>query len=599
MPVAFDDLIPAAGEKKSLSFDDLIPSKSTLGAPEIQAAEEQQAMERNAGATKTFADVKDTLRDMTNFPGKVAYSAAMIPGIGTSHFHWPTNEEVEKPLVPAEALKYAMIVPKVADYAAETFPNSPAQYVKPVTDALANTASGFTSPASVALLGLAPEGKLAQGLVAGTFLGQSIVGTPEQWRAFKEAKTVPEKIRIATEMGLSLALPAAALEHSRAGEVPKNQTPSLHQQAPEVIGESAVERSIPQAIPSELPQAQSTDPQARPRSPQPEITTPIVEPQRVSGEKEAVSEPVEAQGQKKPFIPSTEWQEVPDGTILPNGGEYRFDQKSGKNFARWKKENLPADTIPRSDTPTGIVSEPERPASAEVSSQPETTPTSERVNDDPFISRIANRFTQERAERGELGEVAPGQGYSTEDIISRGLKMSPEEINQHVSDIMRNEGNDAGAQAAAVRAEEARLSDRSTELSRVAEANPTNFAARQAANTAFQDVTDFHNGPVAKLKQRFHETGMGLQREVPVDLSTFNGLREAWLKDTGQAPPARMEPTFRKVAGNVTRAMAEEKTAVNRLGLEIEKVTRGRKLASAEEVRNSIVERMKDRPCRV
>jgi hypothetical protein len=363
---------------------------------------------------------------------------------------------------------------------------------------------------------------------------------------------------------------------------------------------------------------------------------------------------------KAKFTPSTEWQEIPEGIVLPNGGEYRFDQRTGKNYARWKSENLPetkeaapesnpagqgalnregrlsdsglpqSESMPEQYPPSreeidaarqslaqeGIGS-PTRPAlEAEVARlreqqfqaqrpSSENTPTgpknasTERVGDDPFISRIANRFTEERAKQGELGEIAPGQGYATTDLVQRGLRMAPEEINQHVSDVMNGGGNDPVAQAAAIRAEEARLSERSAQLSRVAEANPTNLAARQAANSAFQDVTDFHNGPIAKLKERFHATGMALQGEIPVDLSTINGLREKWLKDNGKAPPPTMEPTFRRTAANVRRVTAEENATVGRLGQEIEKATRGRKMRSVEEVRNAIVERMKNLPCRV
>jgi hypothetical protein len=35
------------------------------------------------------------------------------------------------------------------------------------------------------------------------------------------------------------------------------------------------------------------------------------------------------------FVPSKEWQVIPDGVTLPNGGEYRFNQNTGLNYARW------------------------------------------------------------------------------------------------------------------------------------------------------------------------------------------------------------------------------------------------------------------------
>lgn len=39
-----------------------------------------------------------------------------------------------------------------------------------------------------------------------------------------------------------------------------------------------------------------------------------------------------------PFTPSAEWQEIPDGTPVPPGGEYRMDMNSGKNYGRWPEQ---------------------------------------------------------------------------------------------------------------------------------------------------------------------------------------------------------------------------------------------------------------------
>jgi hypothetical protein len=217
--------------------------------------------------------------------------------------------------------------------------------------------------------------------------------------------------------------------------------------------------------------------------------------------------------------------------------------------------------------------------------------------DEQHVSAIANRYVQERIAKGEVGEVAPGQGFSTTDLTALGLQMSPEEVTQHVSNLMQNAGGDPKLQAAAVRAEEARLSERSAALSRVSEANPTDTNARIAADNAFKDLQDFHNGPIAKLKQDWHAQGMSLQGEIPIDLSTFNGLREAWLKDTGEAPPASMEPTLRRTAQNVSESIAAENGAMSRLSREIEQTSRGKKLPTADEVRNRIREEMGLGPC--
>jgi len=215
---------------------------------------------------------------------------------------------------------------------------------------------------------------------------------------------------------------------------------------------------------------------------------------------------------------------------------------------------------------------------------------------EPWISSIANRFTAERQATGQLGEVAPGEGASTEALLTRGLRMGPEQINQHVSDLMAGRG-DPVAQASAIRAEEARLSQRSNAASRALDADPTNQALKVAQDNAFKDLTDFHNGPVAKLKNNWHATGMGLQGELPVDLSTFNGLREAFLRDNGKAPAPEMEQALRKTAQKVRDATAANNGAMQKLGAEIERQTVRRKIPTADEVRLAIMERMKDMPC--
>jgi hypothetical protein len=216
---------------------------------------------------------------------------------------------------------------------------------------------------------------------------------------------------------------------------------------------------------------------------------------------------------------------------------------------------------------------------------------------EPWVSAIANKFTAERMASGELGPVAPGQGASTEALLARGLRMGPEEVAQHVSDVMNNRGGDPVAQAAAIRAAEAQLSQRSNAASRAAEADPTNQQLKVDADNAFKDLTDFHNGPVAKLKNDFHLRGMGLQGEIPVDLSTLNGLKELFLKEIGKPPPDSMENVLRNAAKRVSDAADVEKTAMQKMGTEIERQTVGIALPTPEQVRLAILSRMKVDPC--
>ena len=90
---------------------------------------------------------------------------------------------------------------------------------------------------------------------------------------------------------------------------------------------------------------------------------------------------------------------------------------------------------------------------------------------------------------------------------------------------------------------------------------------------------------------------MGLQGEVPVNLSTYNGLREQFLRDNGKPAPSEMESALRKTAQRVRDAADAENAAMQKLGAEIDKASARRRLPSAEEVRNNIMERMKDMPC--
>ena len=226
-------------------------------------------------------------------------------------------------------------------------------------------------------------------------------------------------------------------------------------------------------------------------------------------------------------------------------------------------------------------------AQVELSRAAAPSPPTQGVSE-PWVSAIANRFTAERVARGELGDLIPGEGYSKEELRARGLQMGPEEINQHVSNLMHNTG-DPKLQAAAITAEEARLSQRSHAASRAWEADLANRDLRIQADNAFKDLTDFHNGPVAKLKNNWHAQGMTLQGEVPMDLTTFNGLRENFLRETGQTPPKEMEMLLRKTAKSVADAAALDKAAMYKLGQEIERQSATKTLPAEEQVRNNIM----------
>ncbi len=65
-----------------------------------------------------------------------------------------------------------------------------------------------------------------------------------------------------------------------------------------------------------------------------------------------------------PFVPSTQWQDVPDNVAVPPGGEYRVDIETGCRQARWDNPPGPETVI---DRRTGKAQE--RPQTGNVASQ--------------------------------------------------------------------------------------------------------------------------------------------------------------------------------------------------------------------------------------
>ena len=261
------------------------------------------------------------------------------------------------------------------------------------------------------------------------------------------------------------------------------------------------------------------------------------------------------------------------------------------------EEVTPQEPAQPSATPVDQTGQVQQPAVESI--PPEAAGVAPVSEAEPWVSKIANRFTAERMATGDLGSVEPGVGVTKEEMIARGTQMGPETIASHVSNIMNDVGGNPRDQAAAIRTEEARLSQVSRQASLASEADPGNQQLRTQADNAFKDLTDFHNGPVAKLKNNWHAQGITLQGELPIDLSTYNGLRDAYLRDVGTPPPANAEPVLRRTAQRVRDAATAETAAMNKLGTEIERQSARRPLPTEDQVRENIVKRMKVQPCPV
>jgi hypothetical protein len=274
-----------------------------------------------------------------------------------------------------------------------------------------------------------------------------------------------------------------------------------------------------------------------------------------------------------------------------------IDKKSGQFISMEEADRILGEHLRRVE-PERVIPPPEPviPREEPLPPSPEEVQTAKAADEpEPWTSAIANKYIKERAAKGELEEIAPGQGYKTEDLVQRGLQMGPEEITQHISDVMNNRHGDPVMQMAAARAEEARLSQQAARLSERAEANPGNAQAQIDARNARDNLTDLHVGALAKLKKMFHGLGMASQGELPIDLSTFNGIREQFLRDIGKAPPVDAEPAMRRTAAKVKAVVDADALAREKAKVIDRHSEEG--LPSEDDVHRIIMETMGQIPC--
>jgi N-acetyl-anhydromuramyl-L-alanine amidase AmpD len=224
---------------------------------------------------------------------------------------------------------------------------------------------------------------------------------------------------------------------------------------------------------------------------------------------------------------------------------------------------------------------------------------------EPINSAIANRYTAERMARGELGQIDPSEGKSTEEMVQQGLQMSRDQRDGLIKNFMKGTGGDLDQQGAAIRAREAILSEQARSASRAADADPTNPQLQAQAKAASNAVTAFHNGPIKKFKKVWSDSGRVLQREIPLDYTTFNGMKEAYLKGKGkgnEAPP-ELEPKLKQMADQVSKIADAERAKLNNYGKEVgdyvEEKSRGKPpLPSDDQIRTRLMEITKNLPCR-
>ena len=216
------------------------------------------------------------------------------------------------------------------------------------------------------------------------------------------------------------------------------------------------------------------------------------------------------------------------------------------------------------------------------------------------VNGVANIYQKARTASGELPPIDPNIGVTTEELLVRGARMSPGEINQHVSDLMDGKVSHPAEMAAAVRVKERELTQRSRQLGIQSEENPSDSQLKLDANNALKKLVDFHSdgGPIKKMKEIFNHIGVGLQGDLQYDLSSENGLKEKYFEETkGKNSPPSADPQIKAMAKQVRQIHSDEYKAKSELSRQVDKWTRGKMNdAKIEEIRQAGLKKM-NVPC--
>lgn len=602
---------------------DIFDSVAADQPAEIAQSEAQQQIERNT--TGSLADLKTGLDKAMMIPGKILGTGANLAATGFPRI--PTDDEVAMPTVTPEQIAAVMPHTWFQKAIEAVAPNTPVQEaVTGLGRGMNTTAAGLTSLQNASLLGLAPEGKLAQRLIAGTFLGQSLLGTPEQWQAFKEAKSLEEKVKIGTEMGLGIALPTAGLLHAnaRAGEVPKvevkpSEVPPIPEPTADRVPPQAVQdRPAQPSFPVESQPSAASD--VQPQKPV-EVPLPQPDPSTSSAQREAekaigitsafsdigkgvsdnfyaaafdslskgkdtisgVRDPILAKA--KPFY---------DAGLITSPADFKDLVQSGKidkapsvlepNVAGAppvskeesgiKEANVSTEPAPRQNTPPEI-----QPTARNVESS-ETTGIAQAVHDKRAV------------------DVEPGAGVGAEEMVNRGRQLVAEGVDPVAKlQEMKATGRINADDIAVLRARHEELGKATNAAEDVIRANPSDPLARKVYEGAWKAENDWAK-EIKPFQTEWHKIGMAQQGETNLDTGSFTGIRRAINQEKGRDLRPHEVPQVRKVVDAVQRATQAEAAARERLSQAVEQITKRRKPKTADELRTHFENRIKQlTPC--
>jgi hypothetical protein len=180
---------------------------------------------------------------------------------------------------------------------------------------------------------------------------------------------------------------------------------------------------------------------------------------------------------------------------------------------------------------------------------------------EPSTTGIAQRVHDVRASEGRQGEILPGEGVTSEDMVNRGRELlnagaDPEKIIAGVSAGSAVTGD----QMAVLRARHEQFSNATDQAADALRKTPNDPVAKQAYENAFKAETNFaqHIKPAAT---EWHKVGQSMQGETDIQTGTFTGLRRAFHAITGRDVTPREAVKLDNTATKVQKAnSAVEKT---------------------------------------
>jgi hypothetical protein len=148
------------------------------------------------------------------------------------------------------------------------------------------------------------------------------------------------------------------------------------------------------------------------------------------------------------------------------------------------------------------------------------------------------------------GEIPTGQSMSPEDIFAQGKADLAAGVDPYSFAVRARTGDVSPRELGQLAAEHDRL--------------VTEAAGREGTpgyEEAYQRAKDFAQNMLKPAGTKWHQVGMGLQIEAPVDFSNLTGFRAALEKRMGRDMTPEEAPAFQKVANDVAKAKGEAQAA--------------------------------------